>query len=352
MVERNYNVVFVCPTNRLLQSFEGHAMTINKFFGISFGDVKLEPYDYSYDDVIVFDEVYFSSLSTYWKIKQFTEENKHNKIIIATGDAKQLKPVQELTNTQDYEQYANKIVENIFEYKIVLKECKRLHTQEDKDKRSNIKRVIFENRLSTKKIIEKYFSYTDDITSSPNNIAYLNDTCKNVSREIRKLENRKGEYEVGEYLICREYTKTNKATFNVNFKYEIVSVQNGILGFKNAKTKEVQTLIIEKARKNFIFAWCATAHSMQGASVDTDITIFGWKHFLVRDYPEWIYTCITRARDLNRVKFFRYKTDKNDDLNKGFIMSYFERKIENYKIQDRSAKRKMPKRDMIIANGS
>ena len=157
MVEINYNVVFVCPTNRLLKSFEGHAMTINNCFGISFGDVKLEPYDYSYDDVIVFDEVYFSSFSTYRKIKQFTEKNKHNKIIIATGDAKQLEPVQKLTSTQDYEQYANKIVENIFEYKIVLKECKRLHTQEDKDKLTNIKRTIFEKTLSTKNIIEKYF---------------------------------------------------------------------------------------------------------------------------------------------------------------------------------------------------
>ena len=157
MVERNYNVVFVCPTNRLLQSFEGHAMTINNFFGISFGDVKLEPYDYSYDDVIVFDEVYFSSLSTYWKIKQFTEENKHNKIIIATGDAKQLKPVQELTNTQDYEHYANKIVENIFEYKIVLKECKRLHTQEDKDKLTNIERDIFEKYYPQKILLKNIF---------------------------------------------------------------------------------------------------------------------------------------------------------------------------------------------------
>ena len=86
---------------------------------------------------------------------------------------------------------------------------------------------------------------------------------------------------------------------------------------------------------------------MQGASVDTDITIFDYNHFSVKDYPEWIYTCITRARDLNRVKFFRYKTDKNDDLNKQCIMSYFERKNENYKIQDRSAKRKIPKQGYV-----
>eukprot|EP00438_Fugacium_kawagutii_P018169 Skav234138 [mRNA] locus=scaffold1519:11582:14900:- [translate_table: standard] len=348
MVDKGYKVMFVTPTNKLLQAFEGEALTLNKFFGISFGDVKLEPFDYSDYDVIVFDEIYFSSLSTYWRIKQFVEQNKHNKIIIATGDAKQLRPVQELTNTQNHEDYTNTIIENIFEYRINLKECKRLHTQEDKEKLYNIKKDIFENKLSTKKIIEKYFSYTDNITASPNNIAFLNDTCKNVSREIRKLENRKNEYEIGEYLICREYTKTPASVFNVNFKYKIVHIgSDGIITLKNVKTEILQSLNIDKVRRNFIFAWCCTAHSMQGQSVDTDITIFDYNHPLVRNYPEWLYTCVTRSRDLNRVKFFRYSNDTNDELNMKNIISYFERKIENYKLQDRKAKRKIPKDNYV-----
>ena len=349
MVDKGYKVIFVTPTNKLLQAFEGDALTINKFFGISFGDVKLEPVDFSGYDVIVVDEIYFSCLSVYWKIKQFVEQNKHNKIIIATGDTKQLRPVQELTNTQNHEQYTNSIIKHIFPYSINLKECKRLHTQDDKDKLRNIKTDIFEKKLSTKQIIEKYFSYTDDITSSPNNIAFLNDTCKNVSREIRKLENRKDEYEVGEFLICREYTKINKfkSVFNVNFQHEIIYIGNGILKLKNIKSKEIQAIDIEKIRHNFIFAWCATAHSMQGQSVDTEITIFDYNHFLVREYSEWLYTCITRARDLNKVRFFKYSSEKRDELNQQFIMSYFERKIENYKMQDRKAKRNMPKEGYV-----
>ena len=47
MAELGYKVVFVCPTNRLLQKFEGEAMTVNTFFGISFGDAYVEPFDYS-----------------------------------------------------------------------------------------------------------------------------------------------------------------------------------------------------------------------------------------------------------------------------------------------------------------
>lgn len=192
----------------------------------------------------------------------------------------------------------------------------------------------------------------DDITASPTNIVYLNVTCKNVSREIRKLENRRDEYQIGEYLICREFTKTLQANFNGHFKYGIVGVDRQKSSLKNVKTDVVNTLAIEKVRKNYIFAWCATPHSMQGASVDTDITIFDYNHFLVGDYPERIYTCITRARDLNWIKFFRYNTDKDYELNKQFIMNYFDKKIESYKMQDRSAKRKYQKKDMLIANGS
>ena len=72
---------------------------------------------------------------------------------------------------------------------------------------NNIKYDWISNKLPLKQWIEQYVQYTTDISGSKNNIAYLNDTCKNVGKEIRKFENRKGEYEVGEFLICREYTK-------------------------------------------------------------------------------------------------------------------------------------------------
>ena len=211
----------------------------------------------------------------------------------------------------------------------------------------NIKTDIFVNKLSVKQIIEKYVSYTDDITASPNNIAFLNDTCKNVPNAIRKLENRQGEYCVGEWLICREYTKTKTSVFNVNFKYKIVHIGDGIMTLKNVKTEILQSINIDKVRRNFIYAYCCTDHSMQGSSVDNDITIFDYNHPLIRDYPEWIYTSITRARDLSRVKFFRYKNDTDDELNEKFIMNYFERKIENYKIQDKNNKFTIPKEGYV-----
>ena len=52
----------VVPTNSLKQAGVKEAMTMNKFFGISFGDERLEKFDYSDYDVIVFDEIYFHSV--------------------------------------------------------------------------------------------------------------------------------------------------------------------------------------------------------------------------------------------------------------------------------------------------
>ena len=148
------------------------------------------------------------------------------------------------------------------------------------------------------------------------------------------------EYWIGEFLICREYTKTKLATFNVNFKYEIVYIGDGIMKLKNVKTNTLQPLEIDKVRKNFIFAWCSTCHSAQGSSINDEITIFDYNHFLVKNYPEWVWTALTRCRDLNKVKFFKYSKDTNDEFNRKCIMSYFERKVEKYKLQDRTAKEK------------
>ena len=138
--------------------------------------------------------------------------------------------------------------------------------------------------------------------------------------------------------------------FNVNFNYKIVHIgSDGIFTLKNVKTEILQSLSVDKIRSNFIFAYCSTCHSAQGSSIDDTITIFDYNHFLVKNYPEWIWTAITRCRDLNKVKFYKYTKDIDDVFNQKCIMSYFERKILNYKEQDRKAKRTIPKEGYVNA---
>ena len=45
------------------------------------------------------------------------------------------------------------------------------------------------------------------ITITNDNIALRNEICENVSRTIRRVNNKTADYEVGENLICRTYLK-------------------------------------------------------------------------------------------------------------------------------------------------
>ena len=41
------------------------------------------------------------------------------------------------------------------------------------------------------------------------------------------MESRTNEYEIGERLICREYTTVDNHVFNVNIQYDIVKILDG-----------------------------------------------------------------------------------------------------------------------------
>ena len=65
------------------------------------------------------------------------------------------------------------------------------------------------------------FKGTNDTTKSLNNICYMNDTCTEISKQVRKKLGRTLEYDKGENLICREWFKYNDKTFNVNFELKV-----------------------------------------------------------------------------------------------------------------------------------
>jgi hypothetical protein len=46
----------------------------------------------------------------------------------------------------------------------------------------------------------------------------MNNTCRDVSSAIRKTQQRKGEYEVGETLLCKDYLVHDKIKFNKNYE--------------------------------------------------------------------------------------------------------------------------------------
>ena len=111
---RGYKVLFVVPTNNLKQECGVEAMTIHKLFGISYGDERLEKFDYSGFDVIVFDEIYFHNPAKWALIWDFCLNNP-DKIVVATGDTNQLKNPEKVSDIFKFEDYANHCIDLIFE---------------------------------------------------------------------------------------------------------------------------------------------------------------------------------------------------------------------------------------------
>ena len=188
MKKRGYNILFVCPTNKLVQNYKNCGVTMNKFFSMGVDlDVMMSKFDSSPYDVIVFDEIYFSCIKKLAKIKHYCDSNP-DKIIIATGDTKQLEPIEKLSNQIIYDEYADHCVNSIFNYEIYLTIPKRVKSDADKLKMKQLKEDVFNEELPVMEIVNKYFKLTTDISQSNKNIAYKNKTCSKVAKEIRDIE--------------------------------------------------------------------------------------------------------------------------------------------------------------------
>ena len=235
-----YNVLFVVPHNRLSQEIEGEATTLNMFFSIPVnkGD-DLPCFDHSDFNVIFFDEIFMSNIYIYNKIREFVKNNP-DKIIIGAGDTKQLQPINDLTNTQPHDIYADMCIDKILKYSIYLKISKRVSDDEQRKKLEDAYNDMWINEMPVDKWVEKHARYTNEINPHHMNIAYTNIRCKSVSDEVRKKLGKKGLYEVGEEIICRLYLKTDDgAKFNANIRYKILCTSRAARGgggsFKNRK---------------------------------------------------------------------------------------------------------------------
>ena len=311
---KNIKTFVVCPTNKLLFNYED-SCTFNKFFRIGLDDnvEQKDTIDINKYDCICFDEIYFSSdTKKLIRIKKFCDQNK-NKIIIATGDALQLECINEITNTMNYDEYADQCLNMIFQSHINLKIPKRVKTEEDQLKLKRVKNAIFKNDKDFETIIKTYFKFTSNINNGYKNIAYTNETCKKVAASIRKSLNKKNEFEIDEILICREYFTSKKNIFNTNYEYIIKEINEHYITIKETHLKNAPllTITIEQARTKFIFNYCTTCHSLQGSTIhfneneiNKNITIYNWDHF--RTSKKWLWTAITRAEDLNNIFFYKH----------------------------------------------
>ena len=124
------------------------------------------------------------------------------------------------------------------------------------------------------------------------------------------------------------------AKFNANIRYKILCINSKGITIENIKDKKKYTLTEELLNKHFRYGYCATAHSCQGASINNNITIHEWdKSYLVS--REWLWCSLTRARDFNKIAFF-----KSDKANERMEKTTTDKLLEE---QDRRIQKTRPK---------
>ena len=85
-----------------------------------------------------------------------------------------------------------------------------------------------------------------------------------------------------------------------------------------------------------MYDYCRTVHSFQGATIDEAITAYDWNLPYVSRY--WLWTLITRVRDLNDISFY-VNAQGGCKLDHQLVTDYLKSKIHAYKLQDMKAKR-------------
>ena len=187
--------------------------------------------------MIVFDEIYFANVRMLAKIKRYSENNPH-KIILATGDTKQLETIDLVSDQIDYESYMDHCINTIFPNNIMLHENKRLRTQADKDTLKQFKEDIFNESIPIINTVKKYFKFASDIKTTYN-IAYRNTTCEDVAGAVRRMLKKRSDYEVGEVLVCRKYLKLKGIKCNVNFEYIIKNIKGSYITIEDLSSKSL-----------------------------------------------------------------------------------------------------------------
>ncbi len=82
---------------------------------------------------------------------------------------------------------------------------------------------------------------------------------------------------------------------------------------KTIKTfNTLQSLEIDKVRKNLDLLLGANLPAVQRSSINDEMTIFDYNHLSVRNYKEW--TALTRCRELKK-GLFHSKTNTSDEFN-------------------------------------
>ena len=234
----------------------------------------------------------------------------------------------------------------MFPNQITLKHNKRAKTKEDQMKLYQIQEDIFDPNIDVATTMKKYFKTIHDYydLKTSKNISFFNFRAENINKVYQKLHGVKKlcvkygnfYYYDGLELICKKHYKAKNVRLFTNYSYYIKEIDNKQFTIIEPVDNIIMTFDI-KYLSYFKLPYCMTVHSVQGLSIDDEITIFDCNTPYVD--REFVWTAITRARELKNITFFEHSANEIKRLEESKLKQFLKLKIDGYKRQDLDAKR-------------
>ena len=336
----NHKVLFIVPNNELALDIkkEGYdAMTAHSFFGINHMEDKTHKKTVSVKDydTICFEEIYQYKKSILKRVDQYIYNHQNIKCV-ATGDGAQNRAIEDNDSDDEDDDDANDdndyIINMIFNKQINLKISKRLTNEHDRLKLNKLKDQIFNLDLDITKIAKEHFNiiYNINDISTSQNITHSNKTAHKVALKIhnkttydtKKYINIEGiKYYFNMSLVCRKAIRTQNVTLHTNYIYTLKGTRNkDIILFEPVEEVE-QTITQEQFIKSMRLNYARTGYSIQGRSIADKFTICDIDNPYIN--RRWIWTAITRARDLKNITIYLMSDEQVDILHACRIELHF-----------------------------
>jgi hypothetical protein len=343
--------LFVCPYNKLCQNTRTEnfdSITYCKLFGLIGTDKEMsfiKEYDLSNYKTIVFDEIFLYEPQRLKRISELMKKYP-DKYFLATGDCDQRSPVG--FNNSDY---LTQCMNILFPNQVLLNEIKRFKNVDDRNRLIQIKKDIFNVKMSIETICKNNHIKTIKSIEECNtklNIALFNFRCKRINNHVHKnILKLKDEFTVGQEIICTKYEKKKDYVINTNYTYKIVKLSKAYTTIIDEIEDLTYTIPNGVIFNNFKLPYCLTVDSVQGLSFGEDdkITIFDANTPYVD--RKFFWTAITRARKLENVSVCIHSEAEIGNLSRSRIKQYFNFKVDSYKRQDKKVNREYNNDDYI-----
>ena len=169
---------------------------------------------------------------------------------------------------------------------------------------ADLRAMVHPSKELPQLIVKHGIQLTNEIDTWKN-IGAFHKTCDKVNVHLLSKEGRDRDVILGgEEWVCTQRgkaeTEGGMVTLSMNFIYRVVYANSKKVTFSDGMRDDL-VMNIRPFRSHFQRAFCMTAHSFQGQSLDEKYTIFDWQNRFTLQSKEWIYTAISRARSLSDV---------------------------------------------------